>query len=506
MNESAEIVLRARDIARAFPGVQALAGVELTLRAGEVHALMGQNGAGKSTLIKVLTGVYAPDAGSIELAGKPVVPVSPIHAQELGISAVHQESHLLPNLSVAENICAGRYPRKPWLRGGGIDWRETERRARELLANLGIDIDVTQLAGGLPAALQQLATVARAVATDARVLILDEPTSSLDADEVKALFALIRRLRDKGVAILFVTHFLDQVYEICDRMTVLRNGKFVGEYVCSKLDARGLVAAMVGREVAAAEKSPGTGQGEASDRKPVLCAKNLSRRGQLKPVDIDLHHGEVLGLAGLLGSGRTELARLLFALDGRDSGEITIDGQAVKLDNPADALKAGLGFCPEDRKHSGIVADLSVRENIALALQARMGLRKFLKVSEQREIAEKLVKALGVKTASIETPIGQLSGGNQQKAIIARWLATHPRVLILDEPTRGIDVAAKQELMSEILELARGGTAVLFISAEIEEVVRVSDRIMVLRDRAKAGDLPRGADEDAVYSLIAGTP
>src|SRR6188768_437859 len=249
MSADAPIVLEARGITRAFPGVQALAGVDLTLRAGEVHALMGQNGAGKSTLIKILTGVYAPDAGVIELLGQPITPESPIHAQELGISAVHQESHLLPNLSVAENICAGRYPRRPWTRGGGIDWRETNRRARELLAGLGIDLDVTQLAGGLPAALQQLATVARAVATDARVLILDEPTSSLDADEVKALFALIRRLRDKGVAILFVTHFLDQVYEVCDRITVLRNGKFVGEYACGKLDARGLVAAMVGREL-----------------------------------------------------------------------------------------------------------------------------------------------------------------------------------------------------------------------------------------------------------------
>jgi simple sugar transport system ATP-binding protein len=502
VTSSPAIVLRARDISRAFPGVQALSGAELTLRAGEVHALMGQNGAGKSTLIKVLTGVYAPDAGSIELLGKAVSPQSPIHAQDLGISAVHQESHLLPNLSVAENICAGRYPRHPWTRGGGIDWRETERRAAELLASLGINLDVSQLAGGLPAALQQLATVARAVSTDARVLILDEPTSSLDADEVRALFALIRRLRDKGVAILFVTHFLDQVYEICDRMTVLRNGRFVGEYACAKLDAHGLIAAMVGREVAPASRAVAT-EPAGNAAVPVLSARNLSRRGQLKPMDIELPAGEVLGLAGLLGSGRTELARLLFALDERDTGDISIDGKTAKLDNPADALKLGLGFCPEDRKHSGIVADLSVRENIALALQARMGLTKFLKLSDQREIAEKLVAALGVKTASIETPIGQLSGGNQQKAIIARWLATHPRVLILDEPTRGIDVAAKQELMNEILELARGGTAVLFISAEIDEVVRVSDRILVLRDRAKAGELPRGADEDAVYSLIA---
>src|SRR5688572_26455554 len=500
---SPAIVLRARNISRAFPGVQALSSVELTLRAGEVHALMGQNGAGKSTLIKVLTGVCAPDTGRIVLNGQSITPRSPLDAQHLGISAVHQESHLLPNLTVAENICAGRYPRHPWSRGGGIDWTETQRRARELLAKLGIELDVTQLAGPLPAALQQLATVARAVATDARVLILDEPTSSLDADEVQALFKLLRRLRDRGVAILFVTHFLDQVYEICDRMTVLRNGRFVGEYACAKLDARGLVAAMVGRELAQVQDTPAHAPPAGGGAAPVLAARNISRRGQLKPMDIELGAGEVLGLAGLLGSGRTELARLLFALDARDSGEISVDGKVADLEHPTDALKLGLGFCPEDRKHSGIVADLSVRENIALALQARMGLKRFLKPAEQRELAEKLVAALGVKTASIETPIGQLSGGNQQKAIIARWLATHPRVLILDEPTRGIDVAAKQELMNEILTLASGGTAVLFISAEIEEVVRVSDRILVLRDRAKAGELPNGADEDAVYSMIA---
>jgi galactofuranose transport system ATP-binding protein len=502
MND-ATIVLEARDIARAFPGVQALAGVELTLRAGEVHALMGQNGAGKSTLIKVLTGVYAPDQGRIVLNGKDITPHSPLHAQHLGISAVHQESHLLPNLTVAENICAGRYPRRPWIRGGGIDWPETQRRARALLADLGIELDVTQLAGGLPSALQQLATVARAVATDARVLILDEPTSSLDADEVRALFGLLRRLRDRGVAILFVTHFLDQVYEICDRMTVLRNGRFVGEYACAKLDARGLVAAMVGRELAQLQDAPAHAPPAADGAAPVLAARNLSRRGQLKPMDIELRAGEVLGLAGLLGSGRTELARLLFALDARDSGEMRVDGNPAALEQPTDALRLGLGFCPEDRKQSGIVAELSVRENIVLALQARMGLTQFLKPGEQRALAERLVAALGVKTASIETPVGQLSGGNQQKTIIARWLATNPRVLILDEPTRGIDIAAKQELMHEILKLASGGTAVLFISAEIEEVVRVSDRIMVLRDRGKAGELPRGADEDAVYSMIA---
>jgi galactofuranose transport system ATP-binding protein len=500
--QDAAIVLRAREISRAFPGVQALSGVDLTLRAGEVHALMGQNGAGKSTLIRILTGLCTPGSGSIELLGREVSPRSPLHAQELGISAVHQESHLLPNLSVAENICAGRYPRRPWFRGGGIDWRETRRRARALLAGLGIDIDVEQLAGGLPAAVQQLAAVARAVAGNARVLILDEPTSSLDASEVRALFGLIRRLRDQGVAILLVTHFLDQVYEICDRITVLRNGRSVGEFPCAQLDAQGLVAAMVGRELVAADAAPAGAARSAAP--PLLSARNLARRGQLKPVDLELGSGEILGVAGLLGSGRTELARLLFALDERDSGDIEIDGKPARLEQPADAVRLGLGFCPEDRKQSGIVANLSVRENIALALQARMGLRAFLSATAQRRLAEKFVTALGINTPSLEAPIGELSGGNQQKAIIARWLATNPRVLILDEPTRGIDVAAKQELMNEIQTLAEGGTAVLFISAEIEEVVRVSDRILVLRDRSRAGELPGGASVDAVFSMIAG--
>jgi len=351
-------------------------------------------------------------------------------------------------------------------------------------------------------AVQQMVAIARALSVESRVLILDEPTSSLDTGEVQQLFDVLRRLREEGLAILFVTHFLDQVYAISDRITVLRNGSLVGEYRVEDLGPKALIAAMVGRELAdAATADPG--QVPAADGEPVLEARGLGQRGQLKPLDLALRAGEVVGLGGLLGSGRTELARLLFGLATPDSGELRMRGKAVKLDSPADAVAHGLALCPEDRKTDGIVAELSVRENIVLALQARTGLKRCLSAAQERALADKYVKALGIKTADIDTPIGLLSGGNQQKALLARWLATGPSVLILDEPTRGIDVAAKQEIMDEILRLAQEGMAVLFISSEMAEVVRVSHRIAVLRDRAKVGELPAGSSEHAVYHLIA---
>ena len=423
MNDAA-IVLEARDIARAFPGVQALAGVELTLRAGEVHALMGQNGAGKSTLIKVLTGVHAPDAGRIVLMDRP-------SRRARRCMRSTSASARCTRRATCCRTCRWRRTSAPaGIRGipgraaAASTGRETNAAPRELLASLGIELDVTQLAGGLPAALQQLATVARAVATDARVLILDEPTSSLDADEVQALFALMRRLRDRGVAILFVTHFLDQVYEICDRMTVLRNGRFVGEYACAKLDARGLVAAMVGRELAQVQDAPRACAAAAGGAAPVLAARNLSRRGQLKPMDIELRAGEVLGLAGLLGSGRTELARLLFALDARDSGEIRVDGKPASSSNPPTRCSSAWASAPRIASTAASWRSCRCARTSCWPCRRAWASRNFLKPAEQRALAEKLVAALGVKTASIETPIGQLSGGNQQKAIIARWLAT----------------------------------------------------------------------------------
>jgi galactofuranose transport system ATP-binding protein len=491
-------VLALAGVDKAFTGARALQGVGLRLFAGEVHALMGQNGAGKSTLIKVLTGVYAADAGSMELEGEPIRPRSPLDAQRLGISTVYQEVNLCPNLSVAENIFAGRYPRK-YLR---IDWDAMNRGARELLAGLNLDIDVTRLLASYPVAVQQMVAIARALSVSAKVLILDEPTSSLDEDEVQRLFAVVRRLKTQGMAVLFVTHFLDQVYALADRITVLRNGEFVGEWPAPELPAPALIAAMVGRELVArraAIEAPPT----ASNQPAEFELRGLGRKGLLQPTDLALRAGEVLGLAGLLGSGRTELAQLIFGLQQADAGELRVGDRAARVTCPSDAVQLGIGLLPEDRKTDGIVPELSVRENIILALQAKRGMWNCLSAQEQLQLADKFIKALGIKAANAEMPIGLLSGGNQQKALLARWLATNPQLLILDEPTRGVDVAAKLEIMDEILRTAGEGMAVLFISSEIDEVVRVSHRIAVLRDRRKVGELPAGAQEHDVYHLIA---
>jgi simple sugar transport system ATP-binding protein len=500
-------VLALRGIAKKFDGVPALCGVDLRLFAGEVHALMGQNGAGKSTLIKVLTGVYAADEGTMTLNRETIRAASPLESQRLGISTVYQEVNLCPNLSVAENIFAGRYPRRGMVAVWSIDWERMRREASDLLARLNLHIDVTQTLASYSVAVQQMVAIARALSISARVLILDEPTSSLDDEEVERLFGVLRQLRDEGMAILFVTHFLDQVYALSDRITVLRNGELVGEYLATDLNHAALIAAMVGRELdAPASVSLGAPGAQRQVQPEFLQIHGLGRQGKVKPLDLTLHRGEVVGLGGLLGSGRTELARLLFGLDAKDAGHISIGGKTVDIDSPVQAIQLGLGMCPEERKVDGIVDALSVRENIALALQARQGLWPCISPDQQADMARHYVQSLGIKTASIDTPIGKLSGGNQQKAVLARWLATQPSLLILDEPTRGIDIAAKQEIMNEILKLARDGMTVLFISSEMDEVVRVADRIVVMRDRAKIGELPAGTEDHAVYSMIAGHP
>ena len=505
-NASAPL-LEARGIGHAYAGKPALAGVDFSLRAGEVHALMGQNGAGKSTLIKVLTGAAPLQSGSITLAGEPIHPTSTLAAQRLGISTVYQEVNLCPNLSVAENIFAGRQPLKSWTRGGGIDWRELNRRARAVLAGLHVDIDVRRELSSYSVAVQQMVAIARAIDISARVLILDEPTSSLDSDEVRQLFATLARLRTDGMAILFVTHFLDQVYEICDRITVLRNGQLVGEYPSAELDQAALIAAMVGRplEARAAEppRSVAAAHAATPASTPILSARDLARRGCVRGINLDVRRGEILGLAGLLGSGRTEVARLLFGLDRIDSGEIRIDGAPVTLRVPGQAIESGLSFCPEERKTEGIVEDLSIRDNIVLSLQARLGLWRRLPAAVRREITGRLAHTLDIRAPDLDGAIGTLSGGNQQKCMIARALATDPKLLILDEPTRGIDVAGKQEIMNRLTTLASEGLAIVFISAEIDELTRVSTRLIVLRDREQIGTLPGGATDDDVYAMIA---
>ncbi|HEX7157315.1 MAG TPA: sugar ABC transporter ATP-binding protein [Burkholderiaceae bacterium] len=495
-------VLQMSGVHKSFPAVRALAGVDFRLFPGEVHALMGQNGAGKSTLVKILTGVFPADEGRIVLDGRPIHPASPLEAQKLGVSTVYQDVNLCPNLSVAENIFAGRHPRKGAAGMWRIDWPRMAAQARQLLARLNLDIDVTRLLSSYPVAVQQMVAIARALSVSARVLILDEPTSSLDEGEVRRLFDVLRQLRGEGMAILFITHFIDQVYEIADRITVLRNGELVGEYRASALSASALIAAMVGHELGAGIAPPTAAPGDEAAA-PLLVARGLGRRGLLHPTDLTLRRGEVTGVGGLLGSGRTELARLLFGLEHADSGELLLEGRAARLDHPGQAIRHGIGLCPEDRKLEGIVPELSVRENIALALQARLGIWRFLSPRKQAEIAQRFARALDIKTPDLETPAGRLSGGNQQKVVLARWLAVNADILILDEPTCGIDVAAKQEIMNEIRELARGGKAVMFISSEMDEVTRLSDRVVVLRDRRKVGELPAGSSEQAVYQMIA---
>jgi len=496
-------VLELSGIHKEFAGISVLRDVQLRLYPGEIHALMGQNGAGKSTLIKVLTGVLASSGGEMRLAGETIRPGSPLEAQQLGISTVYQEVNLCPNLSVAENVFAGRYPRCGMAQGWRIDWAAVNREAKQLLARIGLDIDVTRLLSSYPVAVQQLVAIARALGVSAKVLILDEPTSSLDDDEVSKLFEVLRRLRGEGLAIVFVTHFLNQVYAVSDRITVLRNGGWVGEWRAADLGPQALIAAMLGRELAAQSARPTALPAFDGSATALLQAEGLGQAGQLQAIDLRVRAGEVVGVAGLLGAGRTELARLLFGLETPDRGVLKIDGRTVSFASPADAIREGLALCPEERKTDGIVAELSLRENIALALQARLGTRRFLSHAEQTALAERFVASLGIKTASVETPIGLLSGGNQQKAMIARWLATEPRLLILDEPTRGIDVAAKQEIMEQMLQLAKAGMAVIFISSEMSEVVRVAHRIVVLRDRRKVGELPAGSTEDEVYEMIA---
>jgi monosaccharide-transporting ATPase len=490
-------VLEMTGVVKEFPGVRALSGVDFRLFPGEIHALMGENGAGKSTLIKVLTGVYSLDDGTITLDGESVRIGSPLQAQQAGISTVYQEVNLCPNLSVAENIFIGREP----TRAGRIQWKRMREEAAQLVDRLGLDIDVSAPLSSYPLAVQQLVAIVRSVGTGngdtegagTKVLVLDEPTSSLDRDEVLELFRLMRQLRDEGVAILFVSHFLDQIYEICDRMTILRNGTLVGEHLVRDLDQVGLIELMIGKALdqleGLHEHQMHSGVGET-----LVKAEGLGRTGGIAPFDLEIKKGEVLGLAGLLGSGRTELARLLFGADQPDSGKVTIGGKQASMSAPNDAIRAGVAFCSENRKTEGLVPDLTVRENIILALQASRGWIRPIPAAQRDELVAKYIKALDIRPADPEARVGRLSGGNQQKVLLARWLITQPQLLILDEPTRGIDVGAKAEIQKLVVSLSEDGMSVLYIAAELEEVLRLSHTIGVLRDRKLVARLTNGPE------------
>jgi simple sugar transport system ATP-binding protein len=482
-----------------FQAETALDDVSFRMFPGEVHSLMGENGAGKSTLIKALTGALKLDAGVIRLDGEAVHFRSPRDAQSAGIGTVYQEIDLLPNLTVAENIVLGREPR----RLGAIDWARARTMAHDALADLGLEIDPASLLGSHSLAVQQLVAIARALSTEVKVLVLDEPTSSLDLDEVAELFRVIRELKQRGVAILFVSHFLDQVYEICDRITVLRNGVLVGEYLTRELLRIDLVQKMLGRNPVEIAARP-TAAGEGKTAATVLSADDVTVKPGIMNATIQLHEGEVLGLAGLLGSGRTELARALTGIDRLDSGVIKAAGVKSFPNNPRDTIAIGAVYSTENRRTEGVIDRLSIVENIGLALQAQRGVFRRIPTARVRELAQSWVEALGIRPAELDRPVGTLSGGNQQKVMLARLLALSPRVLVLDEPTRGIDVGAKVDIQNLVGELAENGISVVFISAELEEVLRVGHRVAILRDgvivEVRSSD---GLTVDSLLALVA---
>lgn len=493
-----EVVLAVNNIHKSFPGVKALQGVDFKLCKGEIHALMGENGAGKSTLIKVLTGVYTKDKGTMILDGAAVNIHSPQDAQNVGISTVYQEITLCPNLSVAENMFIGR-SKKVWQ-----NWPSINDKAQQMLDMLRIPAKATQQLSTCSIAVQQMVAIARAVDMDCKVLILDEPTSSLDEQEVAKLFRLMNDLKSKGVGIIFVTHFLDQVYEVCDKITVLRDGKLVGEYEIDDLPRVELVSKMLGKEMDDMSDIRGefTTYKNDGNLEPVFKAEGLYSDAGIKPFDFYINKGEVNGFTGLLGSGRSECVRAIFGADKILGGTVYKDGKKVRINKPIDAMKNGIAYLPEDRKRDGIVGDLSVRENIILSLQVLRGFFRPFTKAQANKFADEYIKLLGIKTASADTPIKSLSGGNQQKVIVARWLLTHPEYLILDEPTRGIDVGTKVDIQKLVLKLASEGMSVTFISSETDEMLRTCSRLVVMRDRKVVGEL---SGDDLTQNMIMNT-
>ena len=472
-------MLSMRGINKQFLGVPALRDADFEVAPGEVHALIGQNGAGKSTLIKILTGVYSKDSGRIEFDGREVDFSSPHAAQLAGLSTIYQEVNLVPFRSVAENVFLNREPK----RFGLIDWRRMNREAAAILRRLDIDVDVTRPLYEYAIATQQMTALARALSTEARLVIMDEPTSALAENEVQTLFRVIRQLKSEGISVVFVSHRLDELYAVCDRVTIMRDGRTIEQRPMSEISRYELVSKMLGRELAEElSHRRADEQGALADREPLLEAVDLHRGRALEGVSVSVRPGEIVGLAGLLGSGRSETARAIFGADPPDSGTVAVDGAPLHLRSPRDAVRNKIGFAPEDRKTEGIIPQLSVRENLTLALLPHLRRHGIVDRKRQAETVDRFIKAIGIKCSSPEQPIRELSGGNQQKVLLARWLCTNPRLLMLDEPTRGIDVGAKRDIQVLVRQLADEGLAVLLISSELEEIIAGSDRVMALRD------------------------
>src|SRR5271166_2053986 len=490
-----------RDIDKRFQGVHALAKAALEVRPGEIMALVGQNGAGKSTLIKVLTGAYSRDAGSIDFDGRPIAFALPQEAQRGGISTIYQEINLVPFRSVTENIFLGREYR----RYGLLDWGRMNAEAAEVLRRFAVEIDVRRPLMDFSTAIQQMVAIARAVSFKAQLVIMDEPTSSLDEREVSVLFDVMRHLRAEGVAVLFITHRLDELYQVCDRVTVMRDGRTVTMSRMADIDKLHLISAMLGRDLETV-RTHATGFSATSRHAgdEVLSAEGLQIGRKVRSARVEVRAGQIVGLAGLLGSGRTEVARAIFGADPPDAGTIRLMGRDVTPREPSQAIALGVGYCSEDRKADGIIPDMSVRENITLGILPRLTGMGIVDEAQQRAIVDKFMKRLAIKASSAEQKIRELSGGNQQKVLLARWLCTDPKLLILDEPTRGIDVGAKAEIQSLIRELADQGLGVLMISSELEEIVEGADRVFVLSDGRTVADLPHAeASAQAIMAAMA---
>ena len=495
----AEVLLDIKGLEKTFPGVRALKGVNLTVNKGEIHALMGENGAGKSTLIKVLTGIYQKNGGTICFDGEEINARTPIEANEKGISTIYQELNLVLFQTVYENLFLGQEPRTKF---GSIDRKAMISEAKRILEELGIEIDVTRPLKNYSTAIQQMVAIARAVSINAKLVIMDEPTSSLDTHEVQVLFRIIRQLKSKGISVIFISHKLDEIFEICDRLTVFKDGEYVGDYDIGELNQLKLISLMVGKDTVELERNK---QGyEFANAKVIAEMKDIRQGMRLNGINIEIKQGEVVGLAGLLGSGRTELAQVLFGSGMPDNGEIFWWGEKAGIHSPADAIKKGMGFCTEDRKTEGIIPHLSVRENITIALLPKLNSFGFVKTKEQDEIVRSYIDRLKIKTPTPEQAICNLSGGNQQKVLLARWMCMNPKLMILDEPTRGIDVGAKAEIEQLIQEFSKSGISVLMISSEIAELERNCDRIIVMREGRVIGELAGDQiSQDKVMETIA---